>query len=114
MSFKEMVLRLQESGLDPRQRHTFDLYVYLPTKKATDTLKKIGCGLGFTVEVIPGAKRRAWFCIATKTSPPPGHLLPGFWRDYIAVIAAAGELFDHLARKQGGCLHGWEVDIHKP
>jgi hypothetical protein len=114
MSYREMLLKMRERGLDPRQRHTFDLYVCLPTKKASHAVNKLGCRFRFTVEVIPGAKRGTWFCIARKTSPPPRRLLPGYWREHLSGIAAAGELFDIFARKEGGYLHGWEVDIQKP
>jgi len=112
--YREMLLKMRERGLDPRQRHTFDFYLYLPTKKATQVLAEIASRLRFTVEVLPGAKRGTWFCIATKTSPPSGHLLPGYWRDHLVSTACGGDLFDHFARKLGGYLSGWEVDIHRP
>ena len=101
MSYKEMLLRMRERGLDLRLPHTFDLYVCLPPKKATHTVTKFACRLGFTVEVIAGAKRGTWFCIATKTLAPPWHSLLGYWRDRLVIIACAGKLFNHFAREQG-------------
>jgi hypothetical protein len=105
---------MRERGLEPRLRHTFDFYLYLPTKKAAHVMAGMAHRFGFSVEVLPGAKRGTWFCIATKTIPQPGHLLPGYWRDILFGSACAVELLDHFARKLGGYFHGWEGDIQRP
>src|SRR5690242_4758610 len=120
MSYREMLLKMQGKDLDPRLRHTFDLYMCLPTKRATHKVTKYARRFGFTVEIIPGARHGTWFCIATKISPSPGG--PWLWdwktwrdwRDRLSLIALCCDAFDYLAREQGGYFHGWEVDIPRP
>jgi len=104
---------MRERGLDPTERHTFDFYLCLPTKRAASAVAEFARTLRYAVEVMPGAKRGTWFCIATKTAPSPGGLR-AWWRGRLEGIACAGELFDFVARKRGGCLRGWEVDVHQP
>jgi hypothetical protein len=111
--YKKILSKMRERGLDPTERHTFDFYVCLPSKRAANAVAERARRFNFAVEVMPGVKPRTWFCIATKTSPTPEGLR-AWWRDRLAVIACVGEFFDFVARERGGCLRGWEIDVHQP
>jgi hypothetical protein len=101
---RDLLLKLRKRNLDVRRRHTFDFYLFLPTKRAAQTAaEKFRRPHYATTEVMPGAKRGTWLCLVTRTMAPDYHLVE-LW----------GALFNHYTRELGGYYDGWEIDISKP
>jgi len=111
MSCSSLLNRMRERGINPREKHTYDFYLLLPAENVSDIILEFAEGLGCSVTLMSGVKKGTWFCIVSKTFPSG---IFRDWRDYVFLVAAAGEILQHLARKEGGYLHGLEIDMPKP
>lgn len=100
-TFRSGVLKqLRESGLDVKQPHIFDFYLYLPTELAAkQAAQKVREREGeFTIQVRPAAKGEDWLCLATITIIPE-----------TPALSEIGDLFEQVAAELGGEFDGWEA-----
>jgi regulator of RNase E activity RraB len=93
---------LVRSHSDLRKPHSFDFYLYLPTKVAAASAAVQLSEQGYKSVVERGADGNNWLCLANKA------IVPDKPR-----IHAAQEQMRMLAAKYGGNYDGWESDVNR-
>jgi hypothetical protein len=98
-TFRTKVLQqLRESGLDVKQPHEFDFYLYLPTELAAKQAAVKLSEREITTQVRPAAKGDDWLCLATIIIAPE-----------TPALSEIGDLFEQLAAELEGEFDGWEA-----
>ena len=102
-SFRAEVLnQLREMGSDISRPHSFDFYLYVPTKLAAQQAADKVRESEFAAEVLPGASGTNWLCRARITIVPE-----------VAPLDEIGNFFKQIAAGLQGDFDGWESDVVK-